>query len=76
VVTPALVTELILPAALYVNARVPWLESGGYVSVRNEGTKDGRWKVNGKNVAIYAKRELSIRDRIAAATDIARWVHR
>jgi hypothetical protein len=43
------------------------LESCGYRPVRSPATKDGRWKVSGKNVVIYARRELSTRDAIAAA---------
>jgi hypothetical protein len=44
------------------------LEEAEYVPIRNDGAKDGRWKVGGKNQMIYARRELSVRDRIAAAT--------
>ena len=29
--------------------------------------KDGKWKIGGKRQMVYAKRELTIRDRIAAA---------
>lgn len=47
------------------------MEAAGYVTVRNDAQKDGRWKVRGKNVAVYAKRELSVRDRIAAARSLA-----
>lgn len=48
------------------------LETGGYVATRNESTSDGRWKVDGRNVVVYARRELSIRDRIIAAAAITR----
>jgi hypothetical protein len=48
------------------------METAGYVSVRNNGQKDGRWKVRGKNVTIYARREASVRDRCAAATKLAK----
>ncbi len=41
-------------------------ETCGYVAVRNE-TKDGMWKIEGRRLMIYAKSELSIRDRITAA---------
>jgi hypothetical protein len=52
--------------------RIPHrLEACGYVAVRNDGAKDGHWKVNGKRQVIYAKAELSIRDRIAAAYELA-----
>lgn len=48
--------------------RIPHrLEAVGYVRVRNDGTTDGRWKVGGRNVAIYAKADLSVRERMAAA---------
>ncbi len=43
------------------------LEAVGYVPVRNEHQADGRWKVCGKNVVVYAKRQLTLRDRIAQA---------
>ena len=44
------------------------LEACGYVRVRNQGAKDGHWKVNGKRQVIYAKAELSPRDQYAAAS--------
>ena len=47
------------------------LEGCGYVAVRNQGAKDGHWKVNGKRQVIYAKAELTIRDRFAAAYELA-----
>jgi hypothetical protein len=53
------------------NARaIPYrLESVGYVSVRNETDKrDGLWKVGNKRCVIYARKELLLRDRHAAAT--------
>jgi hypothetical protein len=45
----------------------------GYVAVRNDGSKDGRWKVCGRNQVIYAKATLSVRDRIIAARKLAGW---
>jgi Family of unknown function (DUF5906) len=39
----------------------------GYVLVRNTERADGYWKFNGKRQAIYAKAQLSIRDRHQAA---------
>jgi hypothetical protein len=42
------------------------LEAAGYVPIRNTATTDGRWKLDGRNVVIYAKHDLSVRDRIAA----------
>jgi hypothetical protein len=47
------------------------LEACGYVRVRNQGAKDGHWKVNGKRQVIYAKAELTIRDRFTAAYELA-----
>jgi phage/plasmid primase-like uncharacterized protein len=48
------------------------LEAAGYVRVRNDGDKhDGHWKVAGKRQAIYARAELSIRDRIDAANRLS-----
>lgn len=39
----------------------------GYVSVRNESSKDGRWVIGGKRHVIFVKAELTIRDRHVAA---------
>jgi hypothetical protein len=48
--------------------RVPHkMEECGYRSVRNPNSKSGRWKVDGKDVVIYVRKELSIRDAIIAA---------
>jgi hypothetical protein len=48
--------------------RIPYrLESCGYVAVRNDAAKDGLWKIDGRRQVIYAKAELSLRDRIRAA---------
>jgi hypothetical protein len=48
------------------------LEAVGYVRVRNDGDRhDGQWKVQGKRQTIYAKVTLPVRDRIAAATELA-----
>lgn len=56
--------------------RIPHrLETAGYVSVRNAGQKDGRWKVDGNNVAIYAKLEMTERERQIAASTLAGWRH-
>ena len=52
--------------------RVPHrLEACGYVAVRNDDAKDGLWKVFGKRQVIYAKAELSLRDRICVAQEVA-----
>jgi len=42
-------------------------EEAGYTVVRNEANKSGRWKVGGKDFAVYVKTELSTRDRVIAA---------
>lgn len=43
-------------------------EAAGYVPVRNDADRrDGHWKVDGKRQVIYARKEFSLRDRIAAA---------
>jgi hypothetical protein len=47
-------------------------EECGYVSIRNTTRKDGFWLVGGKPQAIYAKAELSVRDRSAAAAELVR----
>ena len=51
--------------------RIPHrLEACGYVAVRNDGAKDGLFKIAGRRQVIYAKAELSMRKRIAAAHDL------
>ena len=48
--------------------RIPHrLESCGYVAVRNDGAKDGLWKVDGRRQVIYAKTSLSQPERMTAA---------
>ena len=42
------------------------MEAVGYVPVRNDAANDGRWKVGGRRLVVYGRRELSIRDRLAA----------
>ena len=44
------------------------LEQSGYSPVRNDAADDGRWKVNGARQVIYARSELSLRDRLKAAS--------
>jgi hypothetical protein len=52
--------------------RIPHrLEACGYVAVRNDTAKDGLWKIDGKRQVIYAKAELSLRDRICVAQEVA-----
>jgi hypothetical protein len=47
------------------------MEVCGYTPVRNSGVKDGQWVVDSKRQTVYARKELSIRDRIAAAAALA-----
>lgn len=42
----------------------------GYVRVQNDASKQGLWVAGGKRQAVYARRELSPRDRIAAAQQL------
>jgi hypothetical protein len=46
------------------------LDKCGYVAVRNEAADDGLWKVNGARQVIYAKKDLTIHDRLRAANDL------
>ena len=48
------------------------LESVGYVAVRNDAAKDGLWVINGKRQVIYAIKDKSVRDKIAAANQLLR----
>jgi Family of unknown function (DUF5906) len=50
------------------------VEEEGYEPVRNPDAKDGLWKINGRRQAIYAKKGLSARDRMAAAQELSRSV--
>lgn len=43
------------------------LEAAGYIAARNPGAKDGLWVVKGRRQVVYARKELSIRERIEAA---------
>jgi hypothetical protein len=45
-------------------------EAAGYVPVRNDSAKDGLWKVGGRRQVIYARSDLTTRDRVAAASAI------
>jgi|Tabmets5t2r1_1033131.scaffolds.fasta_scaffold127683_1 hypothetical protein len=48
--------------------RIPHrLEACGYVPVRNPDVKDGLWKIDGTRRPVYARHELSRRDRLTAA---------
>jgi hypothetical protein len=42
------------------------LEKCGYVPVYNDAETEGRWKIGGRSVVVYAKKTLSVREQIAA----------
>lgn len=46
------------------------LEQCGYTPVRNEYATDGLWKINKRRQAVYAKSELSPRDRFQAVNNL------
>ena len=46
------------------------LEAVGYVAVRNSAAKDGLWKLDGRRQVVYARHDLSLRDRRTAAEAI------
>ena len=48
------------------------MESVGYTPVRNPATESGLWTVQKRRTVIYVPRELSIRERIAAAEQLSR----
>jgi Family of unknown function (DUF5906) len=69
IVSEAVGTEIGIWLAERKNRRtIPHrLESCEYVAFRNPGTKDGRWKVYGKNQTIYVKTSLPQPERWQAA---------
>jgi hypothetical protein len=46
----------------------------GYIAVRNPGQKDGRWKVEGRNVVVYGRSDVSQRERLYAAAALPRLI--
>jgi hypothetical protein len=44
------------------------MESCGYMQIGNEDAKDGYWKVGGKRMAVYAKKDMSLREQLQAVT--------
>lgn len=46
------------------------MEAAGYEPVRNPDTKDHRWKVGDSRQAVYARRDISVRERILAARSL------
>lgn len=47
------------------------MEAVGYVSVRNDATKDGLWVVDRRRQVIYSRHELTPRDRVVAAKTLS-----
>jgi hypothetical protein len=48
------------------------MEEAGYIAARNPFEREkGRWKVRGRNETVYAKKTLSMAERIAAAKRLA-----
>ena len=48
------------------------LEKCGYVPVRNDADKkDGQWKIGGSRVTVYARKALSLKERLTAAAALA-----
>jgi hypothetical protein len=47
------------------------MEECGYTSVRNTLAKDGLWRVNGKREVIYARKDLTLAQQLAAASQVS-----
>jgi hypothetical protein len=48
----------------------PRMEACGYRPVRNDSAKDGQWKIGDRRQVIYAKQDLSERERHLAAQEL------
>ena len=48
------------------------MDQAGYVPLRNPRAQDGVWKFNGRRLAVYARKDLSLKDRYAAVNRLAR----
>ena len=46
------------------------MEAAGYVPVRNDCARDGLWKLSGRRQVVYARQNLPLRDRLAAAGNL------
>lgn len=46
------------------------LNNAGYVPIRNEAAKDGLWKIRGNRQVVYARRELTLLERIQAVQGV------
>jgi hypothetical protein len=47
-------------------------EDAGYVPIHNPDAESGLWNINNKRQAVYARRELSERDRLLAVRELMR----
>jgi hypothetical protein len=48
------------------------MKSAGYTAAHNGAAQDGLWKVDGRRQVIYCRRELAERERLAAASELAK----
>ncbi|MEA3275998.1 MAG: single-stranded DNA-binding protein [Pseudomonadota bacterium] len=48
------------------------MDRAGYEPFRNTGQADGRWKICGRNVAVYAKKRLSAAEKVRATEKLNR----
>lgn len=49
------------------------LDGAGYEPVRNPSDKrDGQWRIDGRRQTVYARKDLQLRDRMAAAESLGR----
>ncbi len=46
------------------------LGRAGYATVRNEAAKEGRWRVAGKHVMIYGRKDVTVGKRLDAAQEL------
>jgi len=46
-------------------------EQCGYSPMRNDVSEDGRWRIAGRRLVVYARIDLSMRERLAAASALA-----
>jgi hypothetical protein len=47
------------------------MEAAGYVPIRNPNATDGHWKIEGHRQSVYARKELSPREQLAAAAALS-----
>jgi hypothetical protein len=46
------------------------LEAAGYTAVRNPDARDGLFKISGRRQAVYARKNLDLREQLAAARNL------